>query len=301
MNINDKKIRAKLTKLHAMLGSSNVGEREAAWTKIDELLRKYRKSWTDLPILLLKTVASNAVDISEDDDPGPTAGVNALELVHYVIGEYVDLRPPEYVAVALWVLHAHLFERFLVTPRLALVSPVRGCGKTTLLALIERLLPRCDRTDNITPAVIYRLIERDRSALIIDEADNLELARNGALRAVLNSGHRKGGNIMRVIRGEPKRFATFAPMAIAVIGGLPLPILHRSVVIPMQRADGMRKLRRLESADSGIYNSDTITPGRPSISLDEYRGHLRNGRESNCARRLDSVAVDDKPPRARGI
>jgi hypothetical protein len=229
-SINDK-IRATLTKLHAMLGSSNAGEREAAWTKIEEILRKHRKGWTDLPDLLLKTAASDPVDAGEDD-PAPTSDVNVLDLVHYVVGEYVELRPHEYVAVALWILHAHLFERFLVTPRLALVSPVRGCGKTTLLALIERLLPRCDRTDNITPAVIYRLIERDRrSALLIDGADNLELARNGALRAVLNSGHRKGGNIMRVIRGEPMRFATFAPMAIAVIGGLPLPILHRSVVI----------------------------------------------------------------------
>jgi hypothetical protein len=224
-NINDK-IRAKLTKLHAMLGSGNAGEREAAWTKIDELLRKYRRSWTDLPDLLLKTAASDPVDVGEDD-PAPATNVNILDVVHYVVGEYVDLRPHEYVAVALWILHAHLFDRFLVTPRLALVSPVRGCGKTTLLALIERLLPRSHRTDNITPAVIYRLIETDHGALLIDEADNLELARNGALRAVLNSGHRKGGNIMRVIKGEPKRFSTFAPMAIAVIGGLPLPIIHR--------------------------------------------------------------------------
>jgi Protein of unknown function (DUF3631) len=282
-NINDK-IRAKFTKLHAMLGSSNVGEREAGWAKIDELLRKYRRSWTDLPDLLLKTAASD-VDIGEDD-PAPTNDVNVLDLVHYVVGEYVDLRPHEYVAVALWVLHVHLFERFLVTPRLALVSPVRGCGKTTLLALIERLLPRSHRTDNITPAVIYRLIETDRGALLIDEADNLELARNGALRAVLNSGHRKGGNIMRVIRGEPKRFSTFAPMAIAVIGGLPLPIIHRSVVIPMHRSDGARKLKRLDSADTGVYNSDidvaysqiwAWTTSNPAINPDpDLPPELRN-------------------------
>jgi hypothetical protein len=76
-NINDK-IRAKLTKLHAMLGSGNAGEREAAWTKIDELLRKYRRSWTDLPDLLLKTAASDPVDVGEDD-PAPASDVNVLE------------------------------------------------------------------------------------------------------------------------------------------------------------------------------------------------------------------------------
>jgi hypothetical protein len=286
----DDKIRAKLTKLHAMLGSGNAGEREAAWTKIDELLRKYRRSWTDLPDLLLKMAASDPVDVGEDD-PAPTSDVSALELVHYVVGEYVDLRPHEYVAVALWILHAHLFERFLVTPRLALVSPVRGCGKTTLLALIERLLPRCHRTDGITPAVIYRLIEQDRCALLIDEADNLAPATNGALRAVLNSGHRKGGNIMRVVKGDPKRFSTFAPMAIAVIGGLPLPIMHRSIVIPMQRADGTQNLKRLESADSGVYNSDidvayqhawTWAKSNPAINPDpDLPPELRNRSADN--------------------
>jgi hypothetical protein len=202
------------------------------------------------------------------------------------VGEYVDLRPHEEVAVALWILHAHLFNRFLVTPRLALVSPVRGCGKTTLLALIERLLPRCYRTDNVTPAVLYRLIEKDRCAFLIDEADNLALATNGVLRAVLNSGHRKGGNIMRVIKGEPKRFSTFSPMAIAVIGGLPLPIIHRSVVIPMQRADGIRKLRRLDGDDTGLYISDLDVAyqqiwhwakSNPAINLDpEMPTELRN-------------------------
>jgi len=37
--------------------------------------------------------------------------------------------------------------------------------------------------------------------LLIDEADNLELSTKAVLRAVLNSGHRKGGSVMRFVNG----------------------------------------------------------------------------------------------------
>ena len=90
--------------------------------------------------------------------------------------------------------------------------------------------------DNATPAVIYHLIDRLDGTLLVDEADNLGLRENGILRGVLNSGHRKGGNIRRVIKGAPKAFNTFAPMAIAAIGALPMPLMRRSIIIHMEKA-----------------------------------------------------------------
>jgi hypothetical protein len=52
-----------------------------------------------------------------------------------------------------------VFDKFEVTPRLALLSPVRGCGKTTVLRLIEFLTPEVHRTDNVTAASIYHQLE----------------------------------------------------------------------------------------------------------------------------------------------
>ena len=165
--------------------------------------------------------------------------------------------PAEYVAVALWVLHTHVCDRYLITPRLAIISPVRGCGKTTLLATLELLAARPLRTDGVTAAALYHLIQAQRRTLLIDEADNAALGRNGPLRAVLNSGHRKGGAITRVIGGAPRQFSTFAPVAIAAISALPLPILARAVVINMQRSDGAKNLRRLDDADAQV-DFDTV-------------------------------------------
>ena len=46
------KLRDKLTKLFAMLGSNNAAEREVVRCKIDELLVKNKKNWNDLTELL---------------------------------------------------------------------------------------------------------------------------------------------------------------------------------------------------------------------------------------------------------
>jgi Protein of unknown function (DUF3631) len=252
----DEKTRSKLVKLHAKLGTDNPNERQAAWLKIVEILRRHGKTWNDLAEILanlsMENDDSGAATDTENEPSSQNQGFSCLDLVCHVLNEYVELKPHEYVAVALWILHTHVFRRFMVTPRLAILSPVRGCGKTTLLSFIERLAFPVRRTDGISSASIYRLIDLERCTLLIDEVDNLDLARNGPLRAVLNSGHRKGGSITRVIEGAPRQFSTFAPIAIAAIGTLPLPTMHRSIVLSMERSDGTKQLRTLTDHDPAL-------------------------------------------------
>jgi Protein of unknown function (DUF3631) len=77
----------------------------------------------------------------------------------------------------------------------------------------------------------------------------LELDKNGPPRAALNSGHRRGGSVMRFIKGRAQLFSTYTPMALAAIGVLPLPIIARSIVIPMERDDGAESLKRFNPDD----------------------------------------------------
>ena len=71
--------------------------------------------------------------------------------------------------------------------------------------------------------------------MLLDEGDNLGLLNNPTLRAVFNAGHRRGGAISRFIGGRPRKFSVFAPLAVAAIGMLPLPLMHRAIIIIMQR------------------------------------------------------------------
>jgi hypothetical protein len=117
--------------------------------------------------------------------------------------------------------------------------------------VIEKLAASPERTDNTTPAWIYHLIDRQHSStLLIDEADNQGLNINGTLRSVLNSGHRQGGGIGRVVRGAPKKFSTFTPISIAAIGTLPLPLMQRSIIIHMEKAAGGSGIERFDTPDA---------------------------------------------------
>jgi hypothetical protein len=181
--------------------------------------------------------------------------VNPLSLVHHLLQEYVELRPHEYIAVALWTLHTHVYSQFLVTPRLAIRSPVADCGKTTLLDVVAKLAAQPSKFDSITTAAIFRLTDGQHPTLLIDEADNLGIALqpNGRLRAVFNSGHRKGGAVAIMERNSLRRFSTFAPLALAlpdVIFGLPRTLNSRAITITMERYRGQRELRRLDANHS---------------------------------------------------
>ena len=238
----------KLKKLFAMLGQDNDGEFDNARQKLSDMLAEERRTWKAF-VDSLFSVSSNAWS-DWHDDAASSGNINPLALVHHLLQRYVALTAHQSIAVALWIVHTFVYHRFTVTPRLTLTSPVRGCGKTTLLDLIEALCARPLKSDSITAASIYHAVDREHPTLLIDEADNLGLAFNGPLRAVLNSGHRKGGKVTRYHHGQARSFSTFSPAAVAAIGTLPLPVMHRSIIIHMERHDGRRELKRLDKDDA---------------------------------------------------
>jgi hypothetical protein len=129
-------ISADLARDIVALGSSDPEERARARRNIADLLARHRKTWNDLAdVLGSASTATWASNPSADNPPR----VNPLSLVHHLLQEYVALKPHEYIAVALWTLHTHVYKQFLVTPRLAIRSPVADCGKTTLLDVVAKL------------------------------------------------------------------------------------------------------------------------------------------------------------------
>src|SRR5262245_42118308 len=144
---------------------------------------------------------------------------------------------------ALWVLHTYLIDRFLISPRLAIRSPTKGCGKTLLLDVLGRLVLRPLPSTNVTPAAIFRVIEAHRPTLLIDEADTF-LSHNDELRGVLN-GNRKGSTVLRTVGDdhEPRAFATYSACAIALIGKLPDTLHDRAVTIDLKRRRPKERIR----------------------------------------------------------
>lgn len=237
MNLPPPKICRRIRQLFAMLGAPTAGEVESARDKLIKLLTKHGLTWNDLPAILAATEPPGATSssASHSQQPSDPPQVSVLDLVLRLIELHLALTPEQRIAKALWLLHSHVFGRYPVTPRLALLSPVRGCGKTTALILLEALTADPYRSDHVTAAAIFHTLGYREHTLLLDEGDNLGLLNNPTLRAVFNAGHRRGGAISRFISGRPRKFSVFAPLAVAAIGMLPLPLMHRAVIINMQR------------------------------------------------------------------
>lgn len=235
----------------AALGDPEINSRNEARQRILALLAHHRKNWNDLTAALTGAesapwLASSPAQNAPERDP------NLIGLIRYLLHDYVHLRTEhEYTMVALWALHTHVYNQFMVTPRIALRSPVPGCGKTQLIDVLTKLVSRPKKFDSITTAALYRLIDESHPTLFIDEADNLGIALqpNGRLRAVFNSGHRHGGKVAVMEKLSVTDFSTFAPLLLALpdaFQGLPRTLDSRCITLMMERSDGKRKLKRME-------------------------------------------------------
>jgi hypothetical protein len=171
-------------------------------------------------------------------EPWPQAvdGAALLDDIADAISRHVIMLEHARDIAALWVVHSHLLERLLISPRLCIRSAVKGCGKTLLLDILSRLVLRPLPTANVTASAIFRVVESFQPCLLVDEADTF-LRDSEELRGILNSGHRRGGAVLRNVGDDhqTRAFATFAPCAIALIGQLPGTLADRSVTIDLKR------------------------------------------------------------------
>lgn len=168
-----------------------------------------------------------------------------LAAVERFLRRYVAF-PSEHepVAVALWIAHTHLVERFETSPILAITSAEMRSGKTRVLDCLELLVPEPFRVVIPSEAVTYTVLsQRPRRTMLLDEADAIfgprTAERYEGLRAILNSGNRQGTPVLRVKlegrRREVDSFDVFGPKAIAGIGNLPPTVADRAIPIRMKR------------------------------------------------------------------
>ena len=89
------------------------------------------------------TAAANGLNLSDFEPAAdPVDGQQLMAQVTMMLKRYVVMSEESLDAVALWLVRSHAHNLFDVNPRLALLSPEKACGKTTVLELLERLTPR---------------------------------------------------------------------------------------------------------------------------------------------------------------
>jgi hypothetical protein len=163
-----------------------------------------------------------------------------LDQTESFVRRYVVLDEAQYVVVTLWVAHTHAIEATSTTAYLHVTSAEAESGKSRLLECLEPLVPKPMYAASMTPAVLYRAVQKLRPTLLVDEADNLlgDKEARRELVGLLNAGYRRGALAYRIgggNRDELHSFETFCAKAIAGLDDLVATLQSRCLRIEMQR------------------------------------------------------------------
>jgi hypothetical protein len=218
-------------------------------------------------------------------------GARLLDELHQALTRYVVLPSPEAVdAVVLWVAATHAAPAWNCAPRLDITSPVKRCGKSRLLDIIEATCYHPLLTVNISAAALVRSIGGDPPTLLLDEADTVfgpkAADAHEDLRGILNAGHGRNRPYIRwdATARKMEHCATFAMAALAGIGSLPDTITDRAVVVPMRRrAPGEHVERYRERRD-----------GEPLRVLGERLGQWVRAHLDDMGKAEPDMPVEDR-------
>jgi hypothetical protein len=196
--------------------------------------------------------------------PEPVSGDALLAEIAKTISAYMIMDASQLVAVSLWAVHAHAHDLRDVSPPLVVKSATMRSGKTKLVEVLERLVPKPMYVSGITVSFLERSIEDHHPTLLIDEYDALtkkDPALAEAARAQLNrSARRRGAQVGKNVPlpgggYEPRLFSTWAATLIAGIGEPPPTIADRAVPIDLKRkmpGETVKPLRDRDGADLGV-------------------------------------------------
>ena len=229
---------------------------------------------------------------------GQPIGARLLSQLHAALVRYVAAPSPEAAdAIVLWIAATHAVPAWNCAPRLDITSPVKRCGKSRLLDIIETTCHSPLVTVNISPAALVRSISTDPPTLLLDEADTVfgpkAIDNHEDLRGILNAGHSRNRPYLRwdVTTRDIERCPTFAMAALAGIGALPDTITDRAVVVAMRRrAPGENVARYRERRD-----------GEPLRALGGHlgtwvRAHLGELRDAEPDMPVEDRAADTWEP-----
>jgi hypothetical protein len=183
------------------------------------------------------------------------------------------------VAAALWVAHTYLIESFDSTPRLALLSPEPGSGKTRALEVIGSMVRHPMHAVNCTPAALFRSVSdlEHRPTILFDEIDTIfgpKAKDNEEIRGFLNAGNRRSGVAYRCVGlGSVQRvveFPAFAAVAVAGLHDVPDTIASRSIMVRMRRrgpGEVVEPYRLRHHEPQGLTIGEALAEALTSVEL----------------------------------
>jgi putative DNA primase/helicase len=225
-----------------------------------------------------------AREIPEDLEPWPDP-VNTAELLAEIETKFRRYVVASDAIVTVSVLYGpftYIVEIATHAPKLIYTFPDKDAGKSTALHVQRRIVQRAYPAVEVTGAVLYRIIDRLKPTLCLDEADSLFKRRTVLAHIINESWSNSGTKIPRTgPHGEILEFDPYGPQVIAMKKlNMADTTLSRSIIcriwpkLPSERVeeftyqdDDEFKVIRRKLLRWAVGNAVTLSAAKPVFPL----------------------------------
>ncbi len=189
-------------------------------------------------------------DLVQDTTPHsePQAGEQVFNALYGLVDAYMVIDECYKIAFVLWVIFSYLVGHSQIAPIAWITSPEKQCGKSTLFGLFARVVDRPFTANNITQAVLYRVMEKYRPCLLVDEIDT-SLKDKGELLGIINAGYSRHASITPRINtdngGAVDTFNAYGAKVFAGIGEMQGTFASRAIRFNLRRKHQGETAQRL--------------------------------------------------------
>lgn len=228
--------------------------------------------------------------------PDPVNPADLLDTVEATIRRFIVCNSETAIAATLWIVMTWFMDVVHFAPLAIITAPEKRCGKSQLLFLMGKMVKKPLLASGISPAALFRSIEKWNPTLMIDEADAF-MKENEEIRLLLNSAHtRNAAFIIRSVgdNHDPTRFNTWGPKVVCGISAHKLAetITDRAVLLELRRKLDHESVERLRYAPPELFDELTAKLARFS---DDCQDTIRSSRP-HLPEKLNDRAQDNWEP-----
>jgi hypothetical protein len=189
--------------------------------------------------------------------PEPVDTAELLAEIETKFRRYVVVSDAIAAATALWVPFTYMVEIAVHAPKLLFHFPEKDAGKSTALGVLHWMVQRAYPAIEASGASIYRIVDRLKPTLLLDEADKT-FRRNTMLAHIINASWTNSGQkIPRVgPRGEIMEFDPYSTQAIAMKGlDMPDTTLSRCILCMIWPKLSTEKVKKFNYVDDEEFKT----------------------------------------------
>ena len=210
----------------------------------------------------------------------PVNGAELLDDLTQTVRRFIICEPHTAQAAALWIAMTWFIDVIQVAPLAVITAPEKRCGKSLLLTLIGRLVPKPIQASSISPSALFRSIDAWQPTLLIDEVDAC-MKDNEELRGLINCGHtRDSAFTVRCVGDDhtPKKFNVWGAKALSGIGRVADTVEDRSIILELRRKLPTESIDRIRYAEPNLFtnlsrklarfaadNNEQVSQARPDL------------------------------------